>query len=165
MELKYKSPYEVKLNNLNIKKNNLVITPLTESIREFGLISPIVVDCEGNVIDGNERLEISRAIRLDKVPVLETNLTPEQGQKYAVIVNHIQQLAGWNFTPKKNLVEKLNINKGIYHMADEIRDMQDINGMFTEDDAISLFYWEDEEEEEPGIDMFGDMYEDNSSGL
>ena len=80
---------------------------LTRSIREFGLIDPIIARREDKVvIGGHQRLLAARKIGLKQVPVVLVNLSEEQAHRGYVnrCVNDIrrrpsQPLIQWRFHP------------------------------------------------------------------
>lgn len=139
MELKYISPYEIKSNEINARRHDLTTMPLCHSIKEFGFLNPILIDMNNVVICGEARLKAARDMGMLEVPVLQVDLTPEQAKQYYILDNSIQERTGWNYTKKRELVNELNIPKGAYGLSDEIREMEEIDGLFTVDDTISLF--------------------------
>jgi DNA modification methylase len=63
---------------------------LTRSIREFGLVDPIIARREDRaVIGGHQRLVAARRLGLDTVPVVFVDLTPEQAKLLNLALNRI----------------------------------------------------------------------------
>lgn len=62
---------------------------LTRSIREFGLVDPIIARKDGTVIGGHQRLLAARKLGLKKVPVIYVDLTPDKAQLLNVALNRI----------------------------------------------------------------------------
>ena len=63
---------------------------LTRSIREFGLIDPIIARREDKVvIGGHQRLLAARKLGLKQVPVVLVDLSPEQAQLLNLALNKI----------------------------------------------------------------------------
>lgn len=139
MELKYLSPYDIKSNNLNVRKHDMTVLPLSHSISNFGFINPIVINQDNVVICGEGRLKVAREMGMVSVPVVQVEMSEDDVKRFAILDNTIQEKTGWNHTRKRELVNQLNINKGTFGLGDEIREMEEIDGLFTEDDTISLF--------------------------
>lgn len=73
------------------------IEQIASSIRQFGFLSPILVDDEGGVVAGHGRLAAARLLGLEDVPVMVlSNLTEAELRAYALADNRIAQNAGWD---------------------------------------------------------------------
>ncbi len=67
------------------------------SIRRFGVINPAVVDAEGNVICGHERLEALKRLGFKTIPVIRVeHLTDDEVRSYRLCDNRIAESAGWD---------------------------------------------------------------------
>ncbi len=63
---------------------------LTRSIREFGLVDPIIVRRkDSTVIGGHQRLVVARRLGLITVPVIFVEVSPEQAKVLALALNRI----------------------------------------------------------------------------
>jgi DNA modification methylase len=63
---------------------------LVESIRNFGLVDPILVRCgDLLVVGGHQRLEAAKRLGLVEVPIVELDLTDEQAKALNVALNKI----------------------------------------------------------------------------
>src|SRR3990172_8127660 len=63
---------------------------LTRSIREFGLVDPIIARSEDKtVIGGHQRLLAARRLGYKTIPVVFVNLSPEQAHLLNVALNKI----------------------------------------------------------------------------
>lgn len=70
---------------------------LARSIKEFGFLSPCLIDKSGNIIAGHGRVMAAQKIGLDKVPcVFVENLTEEQRRAYILADNRLTEMGGWN---------------------------------------------------------------------
>lgn len=75
------------------------IARLRASLREFGFVTPILVDKDNNVIAGHGRLEAARAEGMREVPcVLVSDLTEAQRRAYILADNRLAELSGWDFS-------------------------------------------------------------------
>ena len=73
------------------------INKLRASIREFGFISPLVIDRDFNVLVGHGRLEAAKEEEYTKVPcVFADNLTEAQKKAYILADNRMAMDAGWD---------------------------------------------------------------------
>lgn len=70
---------------------------LTESLRQFGLITPIVVDSGNRIVAGHGRWEAAKRLGIAAVPVLKAqHLSEDQLRLYAIADNRIAEQADWD---------------------------------------------------------------------
>lgn len=73
---------------------------LEASIREYGFITPILVDESDRVVAGHGRLSAAPAAGVTEVPtVCVAHLSPMQVKAYRIADNKIAEKAGWNMEP------------------------------------------------------------------
>ncbi|MCK6370406.1 MAG: site-specific DNA-methyltransferase [Gammaproteobacteria bacterium] len=73
------------------------IDQIAASIKRFGFVNPILVDGEGRIIAGHGRLAAARALKLERVPVLQLDHLSEADRRaYALADNRLAELAGWD---------------------------------------------------------------------
>lgn len=94
---------EVALSSLKPYERNAKLHPaeqierLKESIREFGFISPCLIDSENNIIAGHGRVEAAKSLGLESVPcVYVEGLTDAQRRAYILADNRLTELGGWD---------------------------------------------------------------------
>ena len=93
------------------------IQQIAHSIREFGFMSPILIDKHNTIIAGHGRLLAAREIGLEVIPAIRTDhLTPAQVRAYRLADNKIADNAGWD----ENL---LKIEKRRNEIADSMKRM------------------------------------------
>jgi ParB-like chromosome segregation protein Spo0J len=86
----------------NLEKNARKHSPaqiqqITESIRRFGFLQPIVISQENVVQAGNGRLEAARILGLKTVPAIRAEgLTPAELKAYALIDNRLSETSEWD---------------------------------------------------------------------
>ena len=80
----------------NPRKNADAVAAVAESIEQFGLRQPIVVDGEGVIIAGHTRWLAAKKLKLERVPVHVVDLTPEQAKAYRIADNKTGELATWD---------------------------------------------------------------------
>jgi ParB-like chromosome segregation protein Spo0J len=100
------------------------INQIRASLREFGFVTPLLVDFDNNIIAGHGRLEAARAEGMKEVPcVLVTNLTEAQQRAYILADNRLSETAVWDTELLKIELEGLSaleFDTGIigFEMAD-----------------------------------------------
>lgn len=98
-------------NNAKVHGDDQV-EKLCRSIREFGFISPCLIDSEHNVIAGHGRILAAKKLGMKKVPCLFVEgLSEEQRRAYTLADNRLTELGEWN-------MEMVQIEIGELEMAD-----------------------------------------------
>ena len=70
---------------------------LRRSLREFGFVSPVLIDGAGNVIAGHGRIEAAKAEGIEEAPcVLVEHLTDAQRRAYILADNRLAELSTWD---------------------------------------------------------------------
>jgi DNA modification methylase len=70
---------------------------IAASIREFGLLNPLIVDGANMVLAGHGRLEAARLEGMSQVPVVRfDHLSEAQKRAYVIADNRIAEQAGWD---------------------------------------------------------------------
>ena len=89
---------KVQLNPRNARTHSKKqIRQIAASLRNFGFISPIVVDENYVALAGNGRLQAARLEGISHVPVIRIDhLTRAQKRAYLIADNRIAELAGWD---------------------------------------------------------------------
>lgn len=78
---------------------------LRRSIREFGLVQPFIVNSDGSLIGGHQRLEAVRAEGILKVPVVRLKLTQAKARMLNIALNKIQ--GDWDIEKLQQMVSEL----------------------------------------------------------
>lgn len=139
IEIVNKNPNDL----INYEKNNKIhntkqIDLLANSIQEYWMNSPIVIDSNNIIIAWHGRLEACKKLWLETVPTIQKdNLTPAQVKKYRLLDNKIAELAEDNIENIKFELEELDdieLNE-LYATKIEDIDFDDIN--WNEDREVS----------------------------
>lgn len=82
----------------NAKKHDKTqIANVAESIKQFGMVQPIVVDKDNNVIIGHCRLLACKQLKMKEVPIVKLeDLTPEEANKLRLLDNKLNE-SDWDF--------------------------------------------------------------------
>ena len=73
------------------------INQIRASLREFGFVTPVLIDFDNNIIAGHGRVEAARAEGMSEVPcVLVTNLKEAQRKAYILADNRLSETAAWD---------------------------------------------------------------------
>lgn len=84
------------INNAKIHTEEQV-TKIASSIREFGFLSPVLIDKDNNIIAGHGRVMAAKKLEMDSVPcVFVEGLTEAQRKAYILADNRIGELADWD---------------------------------------------------------------------
>ena len=84
------------------------IAQLRASLREFGFVTPVLIDFDNNIIAGHGRVEAARAEGMTEVPcVLVSNLTEAQRKAYILADNRLSETSAWDTDALKIELEGL----------------------------------------------------------
>lgn len=73
------------------------IDQLRRSLREFGFVTPVLIDSAGNVIAGHGRLEAAKLEGIEEAPcVLVEHLSEAQRRAYILADNRLAELSDWD---------------------------------------------------------------------
>jgi hypothetical protein len=94
----YKSPAQLKPRRNNPRTHTKKqIQQIAASIKEFGFISPVLVDGADGIIAGHGRVEAAKLIGMTDVPTVRVDhLTPAQIRAYVIADNKLAENAGWD---------------------------------------------------------------------
>ena len=97
-------PYE---NNAKIHGEEQ-IKQLRRSLREFGFVSPVLIDEDNNLIAGHGRVEAARAEGMTEVPyVLVSELSEAQRRAYIIADNRLAETGEWDAARLKLEMQEL----------------------------------------------------------
>lgn len=73
------------------------IAQIRASLREFGFVTPVLIDFDNNIIAGHGRVEAARAEGMTEVPcVLISSLTEAQRKAYILADNRLNETGAWD---------------------------------------------------------------------
>ena len=108
LEITYLPIHDLRLDPANPRRiSDEELEALTRSVREFGLIDPIIARREDKVvIGGHQRLLAARKLGLKQVPVVLVDLSEERAHLLNIALNRIS--ASWDQELLARLLSDLN---------------------------------------------------------
>ena len=98
LKIIYKSPAALKPRTSNPRTHSKKqVQQIVTSIKEFGFLSPILIDGADGIIAGHGRVEAAKLIGMGDVPTVRVDhLTPAQIRAYVIADNKLAENAGWD---------------------------------------------------------------------
>src|SRR5450631_111535 len=98
LKITYKDPAQLRSRARNPRTHTAKQSKqLVASIKEFGFISPILIDGSDGIIAGHGRAEAAKLIGISDVPTVRVDhLTPAQIRAYVIADNRLAENAGWD---------------------------------------------------------------------
>lgn len=154
MEIEKLSVDELVPYHNNPRHNEEAIKYVAESIREFGFKVPIVIDKDNVIVAGHTRLEASKLLGLESVPVIRAvDLTEKQVKAYRLADNKTAEYAEWDTEKLEAELDELisqSVDITEYGFTDE--DFAEVENKAEEDD------YEEELPKEPRT-KYGEVYQ------
>jgi hypothetical protein len=125
------------------------VAEIAASIREFGFLSPIIVDGEQGIVAGHGRVLAARKLGLEVLPAIEaSHLTDAQRRAFVIADNKHALNAGWDFDLLKVELQDL---KGLdFDLGLTGFSVGELDAFFPTDEVD--FAPEDGDESAPGTD-------------
>ena len=112
------------------------VMKLCSSIKEFGFISPVVIDKDGGILAGHGRVLAAKKLGLDDVPcVIEEHLSEAQKKAYIIADNRLALDADWDDDLLRVEMEFLKEND--FDIALTGFDDDEIDGILGDFEAIT----------------------------
>lgn len=103
---------------------------IANSIREFGFISPCLIDRDYNIIAGHGRVMAAEFLGLETVPcVFVEGLTEDQRRAYILTDNRLTELGGWDYELRDMELENIDIDMTAFGFEETPE--FDIDGLFA----------------------------------
>ena len=98
LNIAYKNPRELKPRARNPRTHTpRQIKQIAASIKEFGFISPVLIDSSNGIIAGHGRVEAAKLMGMSDIPTVRVDhLTPAQIRAYVIADNRLAEKAGWD---------------------------------------------------------------------
>lgn len=148
----------IDINELKPYENNARLHPqeqinkIVNSIKEFGFITPVIIDENNTILVGHGRTQAAKAAGLTKVPYRRiTNLTDEQKRAYILADNKLSDIAEWDEELLQMELESISLDMTAFGFDDFTIDIdEDAEAEVVEDEVP-------EPPEEPRAQL-GDLY-------
>ena len=98
LKITYKDPARLKPRARNPRTHTAKqIKQIAASIKEFGFISPVLIDGADGIIAGHGRVEAAKLAGMSDIPTVRVDhLTPAQVRAYVIADNKLAENAGWD---------------------------------------------------------------------
>jgi DNA modification methylase len=98
IRITYKDPSQLRPRARNPRTHTTKqIKQIAASIREFGFISPILIDGADGIVAGHARLEAAKLVGISDIPTVRVDhLTQAQIRAYVIADNRLAEKAGWD---------------------------------------------------------------------
>jgi ParB-like chromosome segregation protein Spo0J len=118
------APYNPRLN---LKPTDRRYRKLAASLREFGLVEPLIWnEPTGHVVGGHTRLAILREMGLTEVPVSVVRLTPEREKALNVVLNNMEAQGRYDTDKLAELLTDLADLPELEMTGFDVRDLTDL---------------------------------------
>lgn len=98
MNIVYKNIDELKPYKFNPRNNKKAIRVVENSIKNFGMKVPIVIDTNGVIVCGHTRFEALKNLGIQNVPcIIADDLTDKQIKAFRLADNKVAEKATWDF--------------------------------------------------------------------
>ena len=143
---------------------------LKESVREFGVVDPIIVNKDMTIIGGHMRWEAAKSLGFTEVPVIVVDLDKTKEKKLNVILNS-QAISGvFDDLKLSEIIEELKLEDNYEAlMLDRVKplDLSPTEGdepMFNEYIRYEILF-DNEDQQNIWLDFIGKLKQNNTEGL
>lgn len=136
----------IDINGLKPYENNARLHPqeqinkIVNSIKEFGFITPVIIDENNTILVGHGRTQAAKAAGLTKVPYRRiTNLTDEQKRAYILADNKLSDIAEWDEELLQMELESISLDMTAFGFDDFTIDIdEDTEAEVVEDEIPEM---------------------------
>jgi hypothetical protein len=143
------------VNNAKIHSEEQV-TMIASSIREFGFLSPVLIDRDFNIIAGHGRVMAAKKLEMESVPcVFVEGLTEAQRKAYILADNRLSDLGTWDMEIAAGEFEELReLNFDLSLTGFSFPDLGDTGDWFSDRERNDTSRQEGNEEYNEFLDKF-----------
>ena len=81
----------------NPRNNEEAVSPVAESIKEFGFKVPIIIDKNNVIVAGHTRYKAAKKLKLETAPcIIADDLNEEQIRAFRLADNKVSEIATWD---------------------------------------------------------------------
>jgi hypothetical protein len=111
---------EIKPYENNPRNNAPAIEATTNSIKDFGFLSVVVLDRDNTIICGHTRVLAAEKAGMKNVPCIYAGqLTPEQVKAYRLADNKTAELAEWDFEKLQAELDRIEMDMAAFGFSEE----------------------------------------------
>lgn len=127
-------PYE---NNARINDN--AVEAVANSIKEFGVKNPIIIDKDNVIVAGHTRIKACERLGIETVPcVVADDLTEEQIKAFRIADNSTAQLAEWDLEKLQAELESINMDMMQFGLDEQVKEIERIIEKEAEEDGYEF---------------------------
>lgn len=120
IEISKLKPYE---NNARL--NDAAVEFVANSIKEFGMKNPIIVDKDMVIVAGHTRLKALQKLGMTKAPVIVADdLTEEQIKAYRIADNSTGQIAKWDLELLQKELDEIDYDMLQFGLEEQLNEIQ-----------------------------------------
>ena len=113
-------PYE---NNARI--NDGAVDAVANSIKEFGIKNPIIIDRDNVIVCGHTRIKACEKLGIETVPcVVADDLTDEQIKAFRIADNSKAQIAEWDLEKLQAELENIDMDMVQFGLQEQIEEIE-----------------------------------------
>ncbi len=113
-------PYE---NNARI--NEAAVNAVANSIRDFGMNNPILIDEKNVIIAGHARLNALKKLGIEETPVLVVSgISEDKVKAYRIADNSTAQLSEWDLEKLQTELNAIDIEMAQYGLQEQLDEIQ-----------------------------------------
>lgn len=114
---------EVAKYNPKSRTDKKVLKKLLKSIEKFGILSPLLIDSNKNLVDGHRRLACAKILKLTKVPIVQISDKIKKDEAFDTINNTTKKIS-----PKEILYIYINGGYVGTRIVNEISRLKEVIG-------------------------------------
>lgn len=111
LKIRYLAPESLKPRLRNPRTHSpKQIQQIAASIRQFGFVSPVLVEQNGGIIAGHGRVSAAKLLGMPDIPTVRVDyLSPAQIRAYVIADNKLAENAGWDRTLLAQELKELEV--------------------------------------------------------
>lgn len=124
---------ELQVYDNNPRNHDETVAAVAKSIKDYGFLTPILIDKNNVIIDGEAQLKAAIECSHEKVPcIIADELTDDEVREVRLVLNKTQDLTTWTFDKLAAELEAVNIDLSAYKFPD----LSDMDLNVSDDDFL-----------------------------
>lgn len=135
LKIEYKNIDELIPYVNNARKNESAVDKVASSIKNFGMVNPILIDGGNEIIAGHTRLLALKKLGYKQTPTIKlANLTPAEAKALRLADNKTAEFAEWDFEALAIELQEIDEFDLDFDMSDFGFEVEELNEEVEEDD-------------------------------